>query len=388
MAAPKIFTRDFTLCFFAQFAFSAVLFSLVPTIPIYLSRRGTAEAEIGILVGALSVFSLLLRPLIGRALLRTPERRFMLAGTVLVGLASAAYLIAPPFWPLLLVRVLHGTGVAFFFTASFTLAARITPETSRGKSLSYFQLSINLAFALSPSFGILLVNRFDFPALFAFCAGLSVVSFYVASRLGKEWETHPSESLTKKPPAILSRAVLVPSSMAALNNVIWGALTTFFPLYAIRHGVENPGFFFAIFAVMLVLGRGLGGGILDAFHRDRIILPCMIAHIVAMTLLPFSQTMPLFALVAVIWGAGSSFLYPTLVSFAVERAGRSPGPAMGTFTAITELGTGMGSVIMGVILQVSSYRTMFLCLALTGVLNFVFFFFFVRGKGGTNHADL
>jgi predicted MFS family arabinose efflux permease len=388
MAAPKIFTRDFTLCFFAQFAFSAVLFALVPTIPIYLSRRGTAEAEIGILVGALSVFSLLLRPLIGRALLRTPERRFMLAGTVLVGLASAAYLVAPPFWPLLLVRVLHGTGVALFFTASFTLAARITPEASRGKGLSFFQLSINLAFALSPSFGILLVNQFNFSVLFAFCAGCSVVSFYVASRLGKEWEPHPNENLSEKPPAILSRAVLIPSSMAALNNVIWGALTTFFPLYAIRHGVENPGFFFAIFAVMLVLGRGLGGGILDAFHRDRIILPCMIAHIVAMTLLPFSQTMPLFALVAVIWGAGSSFLYPTLVSFAVERAGRSPGPAMGTFTAITELGTGMGSVIMGVILQISSYRTMFLCLALTGVLNFVFFFFFVRGKGGTNHADL
>jgi predicted MFS family arabinose efflux permease len=278
--------------------------------------------------------------------------------------------------------------VALFFTASFTLAARITPEASRGKGLSYFQLSINLAFALAPSFGILLINRFDFRVLFIFCAVLSVVSFYVAGRLGKGWETHPAEALSEKPPAILSRAVLVPSSMAALNNVIWGALTTFFPLYAIRQGVENPGFFFAIFAVMLVLGRSLGGGILDAVHRDRIILPCMIAHIAAMTLLPFSRTMPMFALVAVIWGAGSSFLYPTLVSFAVERAGRSPGPAMGTFTAITELGTGMGSVIMGVVLQISSYRTMFLCLALTGLLNFLFFFFFVRRKGGMSHADL
>jgi hypothetical protein len=57
MATQKIVTREFVLCFFAQFALSSVFFILIPTIPIYLSRLGSAGAGIGILVGVLSVSS-------------------------------------------------------------------------------------------------------------------------------------------------------------------------------------------------------------------------------------------------------------------------------------------------------------------------------------------
>jgi len=61
---------------------------------------------------------------------------------------------------------------------------------------------------------------------------------------------------------------------------------------------------------------------------------------------------------------------------------------MGTFTAVADLGTGMGAMIMGTVLQWSSYRWMFLGLALAGVLNILYFLFFVREKGGDRHADL
>src|SRR4030067_565285 len=90
MATQKILTRDFILCFFAQFGFSSVFFILIPTIPIYLSRLGSTEAGIGILIGALSVSSLILRPLVGRALLKIPERSFMIAGTLIYALSSLA----------------------------------------------------------------------------------------------------------------------------------------------------------------------------------------------------------------------------------------------------------------------------------------------------------
>src|SRR4030042_1328992 len=99
MATQKILTRDFFLCFFSQVGFSAVFFTLTPTIPIYLSRLGSTEARIGILIGALSVSSLILRPLVGRALLKIPERSFMIAGTLIYAFSSMAYLIAKPFCP-------------------------------------------------------------------------------------------------------------------------------------------------------------------------------------------------------------------------------------------------------------------------------------------------
>jgi MFS family permease len=126
MTTQKILTRDFVLSFLAQFAFSFVSFILVPTIPVYLSRFEAKAGEIGFLIGILSVFSLIPRPFIGRALLRIPERKFMMAGAILYILSSIAYLAAPPFWPFLIVRVLQGVGLAFFSTASVALIANIS----------------------------------------------------------------------------------------------------------------------------------------------------------------------------------------------------------------------------------------------------------------------
>jgi len=76
----------------------------------------------------------------------------MIAGTLIYAISSAAYLIAKPFWPFLVVRIFQGIGLALFATASFTLVARISPSAHRGQSLSYFYLAINIAFALAPSF--------------------------------------------------------------------------------------------------------------------------------------------------------------------------------------------------------------------------------------------
>ena len=138
MTTQKILTRDFVLCFFAQFTFSSVFYILIPTLPIYLSRLGAKEAEIGVLIGVFSVSSLVFRPIVGKPLLKIPERRFMIGGTLFFASSSVAYLFAPPFWPLLAVRVFQGIGLAFFSTASFTLLANITPEANRGQIISYF----------------------------------------------------------------------------------------------------------------------------------------------------------------------------------------------------------------------------------------------------------
>jgi predicted MFS family arabinose efflux permease len=97
MTPRNLLTRDFVLSFFAQLTFSFVFFVLIPTIPIYLSKVGVTKAGIGILVGAFNVSSLFLRPFIGRALLKARERDFMIAGTILFALSSAAYLFAKPF---------------------------------------------------------------------------------------------------------------------------------------------------------------------------------------------------------------------------------------------------------------------------------------------------
>jgi predicted MFS family arabinose efflux permease len=304
----------------------------------------------------------------------------MMAGALLFTLTSPAYLLAPPFWPLLFVRLLQGIGFAFFHTASFTLIANITPQDHRGQSLGYFYLAMNISGALAPPVGMFIINQFSFTSLFLVCSGLSLCALLITHPLGRR-QVHSSEASSVEGGFLLSRKAVAPSLIGFFAMFIWGALAAFFPLYAMNQGVANPGLFFATMAVMLILGRSLGGKIIDLYSREKVILPCLTTYVVSMVLLAFSKTLPMFILVAVIWGIGHAFLVPSLVIYTLDRMGSSPGPAMGMFTAFADLGISLGPVIMGIVVHSTNYTFMFFCLAFTGVINLIYFYFFVRGKG-------
>jgi predicted MFS family arabinose efflux permease len=79
---------------------------------------------------------------------------------------------------------------------------------------------------------------------------------------------------------------------------------------------------------------------------------------------------------ALVMGAGTSLIFPSLALLVVRRiddAGR--GAAMGAFTAFFDAGVGLGAPLAGAVAAVSDYRTAFavaagfaLAGALTGVL--------------------
>lgn len=179
---------------------------------------------------------------------------------------------------------------------------------------------------------------------------------------------------------MLSREALPSAIIAFMLNIVWGTLCTFFPLYALGHGISNPGIFFIFLALTLMLGRALGGKILDIYTREKVIRPCLAIIVIAMVILPFSNTLTMFILVAVMLGTGWAFLYPSLMIHTMENAGSAQGPAMATFTALGDLGAGLGPMIMGFILQRTSYPIMFFCLILTAITNFLYFYYAIEKK--------
>ena len=229
MTAPKIFTRDFILCFFAQLTFASVFHILIPTLPIYLAKLGSKEAEIGVLIGILGVSSLAFRPFVGGALMKMPEKKLMTIGILLFLFTSVAYVVATPFWPFLLVRVFQGIGFAFFMTASVTLIANISPAAYRGQSLSYFLMAPNISLALAPSLGMFLINHFSFhPSL------SSLLGSFLRLFLDYESTGKGGRSFHRKiPPWMMVffsvRKLSLLQSRVSLNQFLWGALTAFFP---------------------------------------------------------------------------------------------------------------------------------------------------------------
>jgi MFS family permease len=303
----------------------------------------------------------------------------MVCGTLIYVTSSFAYIFASPFWPLFWLRIFHGVGLALFSTASFTFIANITPPAQRGQSISYFSLSMNLSWALGPFFGMLLINHFGFRVMFLVCAGLSLASLWMATKLSKR--TISMENQSPMSDSYLSRAALPFSFVAFLLSVIWGTLAAFFPLYALMHGVSNPGIFFIFLAGTTFLGRAFFAKMADKYGKKQIIMPCLAIVIISITIIPLSKTLAMFVLSAVLLGTGWALLYPSLLAYAVDKAGSAQGPAMGTFTAFSDLGGGLGPMIMGIILEWTNYSVMFLCLVLTAVINLIFFYFIIWKSG-------
>lgn len=377
--SQRIFTRDFILAFLAQLALTGVMQLLIPTLPIYLDRLGSTEIEIGTLVGVFGLASVVSRPLAGRSLSRAREKAHMIGGGILNVLSCIAYLVIPPFWPLLLVRIAHGTSFAVFHTASTTHAVSISPLEFRTRVLGYFSLTMNIAAAVAPPIGIVLINRFGSDALFLVCSAVACFVVIISGMLGKS-EAEPAEKSSGDKGFLLSGKVIPPSVVGFSALFTWASLTTFFPLYATNHGMGNPGLFFSVMASTLFLGRLFGGRILDIRRKERIILPCILTSTAAMSILAFSTTVPMFYVVAAIWGAGHAFLLPALLGYALELSGSSTGPVVATFFAVSDAGVFLGPLTMGIVLHYTNYNITFLCLALTGVISFVYFLLFIKGK--------
>ena len=382
-------TRNFVFTFFGLFAFTLGYHALFPTLPIYLANLGSNMREIGVLVGILGVSALFSRLIAGGALRKYSEKSVMMFGALLFALTFLAFIVFRSFWPLFAVRFLQGVAFACIDTAALAFVIRVTPLAHRGQAISYFVLAPTFTMAIAPLGGMFLINEYNFPALFLTCAGLSLCSFFLS------WKLNGQETITTVPDTntpthnalLLNWRIIIPSGMSFLYSFISGAITAFFPLYAIECGVSNPGYFFSANAAMLIVGRVLGGKIVDTYNKEKIILAFPFTAMVAMVILSFSRTLPLFIVVGMIWGAGSAFFFPTAMAYALEYAGSSDGTAVGTFRAVSDLGLALGPVIMGIIIPLTGYRTMFLCLALISLINLCYFQFYVRKRGNEYRAS-
>jgi predicted MFS family arabinose efflux permease len=225
-----------------------------------------------------------------------------------------------------------------------------------------------------------LINQYSFNTLFLICVGLSLCSFFFVCKLKGQEKIKPDIDISTRDTLFLNPRVIVPSVTTFLKQFVYGAIVAFFPLYAIECGVRNPGYFFSASAVMLIAGRILGGKVVDTYNKEKIILTLIFTGMVAMVILSFSRTLPLFIFVGMIWGAGSAFFFPAAMAYALECADSSDGTTVGTFRAISDLGLALGPVIMGFIVPFTGYPIMFLCLAFICLINLTYFLFYVRRR--------
>ncbi len=375
----NIFVRGYVLSFLALFGFLCAFLVLTPTLPLYLEKLHSNAREIGVLIGTIGISALVARFLVGRVLRRYSERALMISGAIFLTLSFFVLIAFRPFWPFFFARVLQGVAFASLDTAAVAYVVRIIPPQLRARALSYFLLAPSLATAIAASSGVFVVNTYGFTVLLLACTAVCACVLLLCSRLKKDMARAVEVSAAEEG-LFIEPKILAPAIFSFLVFFAWAGVAAFFPLYAVRCGVANPGFFFSASAAMVIAVRLLGGKLLEVFRKEKLLPIFMVVYTASLVLLAASSTLTTFILVGLLWGIPNAFLAPLAMSYALEYAGSFDGTTVGTYQAFMDLGLALGPVAAGIIVPFTGYRIMFLCLAFASLINLGYFQFYLRRR--------
>lgn len=352
---PRIFSPTFallsaaTLCFFMSFAI------LLPLLPRYVKSLGASATQLGVVIGVFSVSAIVLRPFVGREVDRRGRKLFTALGIALSAIACLGYAVASGLGFLILVRLLHGMALACFYPGASTLAADLAPISRRAEALSLFSMFLYVGNAIGPAVGEYLAAREGFATTFVAASALGFVGLVLALLLR---EPDRTTSIAPRGP-LINRDSLFPAGVLALAAPAWAALG-FVPLYV--EGQQGlGGIFFLTMSVTVLFLRSFVGKLADRFSRGAVIVPGVFVVALSMVIISTGPSRGAVIAGALAFGLGWGALWPGLLSLTIDRAeeGRR-GSATGTFTAAFDLSFGLGSALLGTILDFAGFGVMFL----------------------------
>lgn len=362
--SQRIFNRTFLILSAATFCFFIATSVLVPVLPRHVEDLGGSLAVVGLVNGIMWVPAIILRPFVGRHMDRRGRRPFILIGTIISVAAGVGYAVSDSITVIFIIRLFHGASFACYYPSSTTMVADVLPASRRAEAFSYFSMFLFAGLALGPAIGEHLYQASGADAAFIAGAVASAAAMLLVSRLP---ETFRGEEPEAKVP-LLHRAAAFPALILGLVAFGAAAADAFLPLYVSKFGDGDSRLYFTTFAVTIIAVRFFTGRIADRFGRGAIIVPGAFLSAAAMFVLAGGADPAHILWAAVLRGIGWGALFPGLFAMLMDRIRPGErGSATGTFTAAFDLSFGGGQILLGAILQATSFDTIFVLGGISGI---------------------
>lgn len=371
--------RMFQLYALALFFFTANAV-LTVIFPLQAADHGLRESEIGVMMGLYMFVCMIFRPWAGQIIAKHSVLTIM--KWLLVGHAFALLLYV---WlgvgSLYMVRALQGVVTAFFSMAMQIGITTILLDKDRGQGMSMYSLSTVLPSLYGPALALLLWTQFDHLYLLLLIGILAVLPplLIVGSPLPTTKEMKDVLTFSKVYTALKDirhhTGLMVSASVMLIGACVFGAITTFLPLYMMTAGYGNAALYLFIQAVVVVVSRFL----LRKWHPGFMSI-ILVSSIIGTTLLALLPILGHFIYVSAVFnGLAFAMLYPmiiTYMSFAIPKETKHI--LLGFFLASYDLGFALGGLIMGFVVQASSFSFMFITCSIIGL--FAIVIIWTKGK--------
>ncbi len=311
------YSRSYWTTWSATLLFFAGFYTLIVPMPLYLAQIGLPDWQIGVIMGAFGIASLVGRPLAGSLTDSLGFRPVILFGTLslALGAVGVGFVTSPPL--LFTLRILQAAGYVAFTTAATSLISDLAPSTRRGAALAIFGAAANVAITLVPAAVSAALTLLTLSGAFLLCAVMALLGgvlvwFAIPAREG-ERKPFIARSLIKIP-AVLR----IPMLTTWLFGVGFGVFYQFLPLLAERRGLEPVGLAYTVYGLSIIGTRLLTGRLLDRPDRRQVLPPAALLMALGLFAFAFADTLWLLLAAAALTAAAGGVFHPTLIAIHVD----------------------------------------------------------------------
>jgi len=360
-SSVKLWSRDFILLSLSMLQLSVAFYFLLPTLPIYaIDVLGVENSQVGLIIAIFTLAALLIRPFAGIAVDLIGRKWILIVSAILFSLLFIGYKWAVLFVPLLIMRFLHGMQWGVSTSAYFTAAVDIIPLRKRARGIGYFGLAFNIAMAIGPALGLLIMGNDRYDLLFFSGLALSFIGslflFLVRfPRFVKPPNLHFSWN------GLFAKRTIPVSLNVLLISSTFGGIVTFLAIYAREQDLEDyTGIYFTLMAVGMGLARIFSSQIFDRFGPRNITLMGIALAASGFWLLAAIPQCSCFLISGITIGGGIGIIVPvfqTMANNVVVKERR--GVANSTFLLGLDLGIGLGGLYTGLLADIFSLSVAF-----------------------------
>ena len=333
--------------------------------PLFITSYGGSKSDIGVIMGVFALSSVLCRPWISDMIDRIGRKRSYTIGCIIMSILPLIYLqfrgnLSHFYLFLILVRILHGVGLAICFTASFTYIADIVPEGRLNEGIGIFGITGLTGLAIGPVIGEIIIQEFGFSIFFVAATGMATIGLILHLPLSESFE-HDSHDFSQSFFSVLKkRKMLMLALLAFLFGFGLAASGSFVSPFAKEQGLAFISLYYISYSSAAVLTRLLGGRLADRIGEDRIIPYALTLTGGGLLVLMLLGGNAVLALSGLMSGCGHGFLFPCLNSLAIRNEPINiRGKITGVFTGGIDAGAFAGSIILGYIGEWAGFPALF-----------------------------
>ena len=151
----------------------------MPVLPVFLSSKGFAETQIGLIMGTAAVAAVFVRPWVGIQVDTRGSRPILMWGQVLLLISICGLLWADGLVPFVALRFIYGIAIAFYGTGAVTFASSIGTGAKNANAIALYTLMTMLGLGTSMSMAQFFFDNFGFAVLVYTATAMIVIAYSV-----------------------------------------------------------------------------------------------------------------------------------------------------------------------------------------------------------------